>query len=80
MEGARGEGGFAAPFGEVRQMVSRRKEAIMIQVGEVRDARTEKRNEWLESKVEQQEADIAYIAMMADVEMEGDGDAEVGAD
>lgn len=52
----------------------------MIQVGEVRDARTEKRNEWLESKVEQQEADIAYIAMMADVEMEGDGDAEVGAD
>mgnify|MGYP006988843404 CR=1 FL=1 len=52
----------------------------MIEVQAARDPRTEKRNEWLESRVEQQEADIAFIAMMADVEMEGGGDGDAIAD
>jgi len=46
----------------------------MIETIDARDVRTEKRNEWLESKVEQQEADLLYIAMMADVELEGEAD------
>lgn len=52
----------------------------MIETKDARDVRTEKRNEWLESKIEQQEADIAFIAMMADVEMEGEEDANGIAD
>ena len=42
--------------------------------------RKEQELAYLRAKVEQQEADIAFVAMMADVELEGEGDAEVGAD
>ena len=52
----------------------------MIDVKGARDVRAEKRSEWLESRLEQQEADLAYVAMMADIELEGAADELVQQD
>lgn len=40
----------------------------------------EKELEYLRAKVEQQEADLAYIAMMTDIDMEGEEDGNLYAD
>lgn len=52
----------------------------MIETNDARDPRTEKMQEWSEARIEQQEADIAFVAMMADIDLEGDDDAEAGTD
>ena len=47
----------------------------MIDVKNVRDVRAEKQNEWAAAQIERQEATIEYIAMMADIDLEGEGEA-----
>jgi len=48
----------------------------MIEVKSTGDPRAEKQREWLESKLDRQDAVIEYLAMMCDVEIEEEEDAQ----
>jgi len=46
----------------------------MINTNDERDPRTEKLREHMASQIDRQDATIAYVAMMADVDIDEEGD------
>lgn len=48
----------------------------MIETRDARDPRAQKHEEWAQARAERQDAQLEYVAMMADVELPGDEEAD----